>query len=49
MERRHLGQETKHVCEIQVQVRRPLQVARMLVKFNYGSTIHRASRGMNLS
>lgn len=49
MERRHLGQETKHVCEIQVQVRRPLQVARMLVKFNYGSTIHRASLGMSLS
>ena len=49
MERRHLGQETKHVCEIQVQVRLPLQVARMLVKFNYGSTIHRASRGMSLS
>jgi len=49
MERRHLGQEAKHVCEIQVQVMYPLQVARMLAKFNYGSTIHRASRGMSLS
>ena len=49
MERRHLGQETKHVCEIQVQARRHLQAARTLAKFNYGSTIHRASRGMSLS